>query len=242
MLLCFPEILHERGEMGRSPLITGACPSPNRMGHFVHPFRAPLPSPGPSLYDPNGCRKYLTATERRLFIAAAETAPPLVRSFCLTLVHCGFRLSEALSLTTADVELDGGWIAVRCLKKRGVMKVRQVPAPSALLRDLAGIHALPSSAARYLWPWHRTRAWQLVKEVMANAGISQLPAASPKGLRHTFGTHAVLSGVPLPLVQRWLGHANIKTTAIYTDVIGQEERQIAGRMWDRSDCCKLAAI
>ncbi len=39
------------------------------------------------------------------------------------------------------------------------------------------------------------------------------------------------SGVPLDLVQRWLGHANIATTAIYTRVLGPEEREIAARMW-----------
>ena len=65
---------------------------------------------------------------------------------------------------------------------------------------------------------------------MAAARVYRLPA-SPKGLRHAYGVHAVLSGVPLPLVQKWLGHADISTTAIYTDVLGPEEREIAARMW-----------
>ncbi|WP_296583951.1 tyrosine-type recombinase/integrase [Xanthobacter sp.] len=56
-------------------------------------------------------------------------------------------------------------------------------------------------------------------------------SASPKGLRHAFGVHAVRSGVPLILVQKWLGHEDIATTAIYTNVLGPEEREIAERMW-----------
>lgn len=56
-------------------------------------------------------------------------------------------------------------------------------------------------------------------------------ATSPKGLRHAFGVHAVLSGVPLPLVQEWLGHEDIAMTAIYLAVMGAEERAIARRMW-----------
>ena len=81
-----------------------------------------------------------------------------------------------------------------------------------------------------LWPWGRTWAWMQVKEVMAEANIVG-PQACPRGLRHGFAVHAVQSGVPLNMVQRWLGHANIRTTAIYTNVVGPEERAIAQRMW-----------
>lgn len=76
-------------------------------------------------------------------------------------------------------------------------------------------------------------AYRRIREVMEAAGISG-PHASPKGLRHSFGVHAIQSGVPLNLVQRWLGHADMKTTAIYTSVVGPEEREIAARMWHDS--------
>ena len=66
---------------------------------------------------------------------------------------------------------------------------------------------------------------------MAQADIVGLHA-SPKGLRHGFGVHAVHSGVPLNLVQKWLGHAKLSTTAIYTNAVGPEEFRIAERMWD----------
>ena len=65
---------------------------------------------------------------------------------------------------------------------------------------------------------------------MSEAGIYSLPA-TPKGLRHGFGVHAVMCGVPLNIIQKWLGHADIATTAIYTNVLGPEERVIAARMW-----------
>jgi len=66
---------------------------------------------------------------------------------------------------------------------------------------------------------------------MREAGIGPGLFASPKGLRHAFGLNAVRSGVPLTLTQRWLGHASIATTAIYLNVMGAEEREIASRMW-----------
>jgi integrase/recombinase XerD len=53
----------------------------------------------------------------------------------------------------------------------------------------------------------------------------------PKGLRHGFGVNAFEMNVPPHLVQRWLGHASLRTTAIYGDVVGAEERLFAERMW-----------
>ncbi len=47
--------------------------------------------------------------------------------------------------------------------------------------------------------------------------------ASPKAFRHTFGTGTIQAGIPITLLQRWLGHARLTTTAIYTEVSGPEE-------------------
>ena len=52
----------------------------------------------------------------------------------------------------------------------------------------------------------------------------------PKGLRHGFGVAAVSAGSPLNLVQKWLGHAQLTTTAIYADAVGEEEQSIAAQM------------
>jgi len=45
----------------------------------------------------------------------------------------------------------------------------------------------------------------------------------PKGLRHGFAVAAFQTRVPPHLIQRWLGHASIRTTSVYSDVMGREE-------------------
>lgn len=167
-------------------------------------------------------------------MAAASDAPFPVNTFCQMLAYSGCRISEVLAMRHGDIEPEGGFVVVRCLKKRGRQIVRLVPLPPSFVQLIehqhnAG-HVLPSA---FLWPWSRTWAWMVVKTVMREACLS-IPAASPKGLRHAFGVNAVLSGIPLPLVQKWLGHADIATTAIYTNVIGREEQIMAQRMWGRS--------
>ncbi len=107
--------------------------------------------------------------------------------------------------------------------------MREVPIPTTLIHELLALQVMDD--ADRIWPWSRTHAWKQVKAIMSAASISAGPHASPKGLRHGFGVHAIRSGVPLNLVQRWLGHASLSTTAIYANVLGPEEREIAGRMW-----------
>jgi integrase/recombinase XerD len=187
-----------------------------------------------SLYSDTGQRKYLTGDERARFLAAAaEYKRPEIGTLCLLMAHTGCRISEALALTPMNLEADAGFIAIRCLKKRSrAAVIREVPAPPCLFEALARVHGQSDHACTdRLWTLSRCRAWRLIKDVMTAAVIPPGLHATPKGLRHGFGVHAIRSGIPLNLVQRWMGHASMTTTAIYLQVIGAEEHEIAERMW-----------
>ena len=194
------------------------------------------PHTGLSLFGSAGSRKYQNAFERRAFFKAARLAPVQVRLFCLVLSLSGGRISEILALTPAAIDIDCGVANITTLKRRKRGIVRQVPLPRNVIVELARAFDLrrrqrdPDLAYRRIWPWGRTTAWRRVKEISASANIVGLPAM-PKGLRHGFGVHAFQSLVPPHLVQRWLGHASLKTTSIYGDVVGPEERAFAARMW-----------
>jgi integrase/recombinase XerD len=192
---------------------------------------------GMSLFGSTGRRKYLNAAERRRFITAAAQAEPSTRLFCLVLGWSGARISEVLALTPASIDIESGVASIVTLKRRKSGVVRQVPLPHGVLYDLNRVFKLrqgqrdPDLAHARLWTWSRTTAWRRVKKIMAAAGIAGAPAM-PKGLRHGFGVNAFQSNVPPHLVQRWLGHASLRTTSIYGDVIGPDERAFAARMWD----------
>ena len=70
---------------------------------------------------------------------------------------------------------------------------------------------------------------------MIGAGIPDGPHRSPKGLRHGFGINAIVNGIPLHVLQKWMGHARLSTTAIYANAIGKEEQDFAARMWGQED-------
>lgn len=190
---------------------------------------------GFTLFTPQGLRKYVTPCERGAFINAASRIKRLdVRALCLLLAFSGCRISEALSLKRSSIDPEVGAVTIRSLKKRGQLIHRQVPIPDDLVTCLLAMSADFAVDIRFC-SLSRNRAWQLVKAVMNAAEIREGPHHTPKGLRHGFAIHALRSGVPPNLVQRWLGHASIETTMIYLEAVGDEERAFASRMWTDDD-------
>lgn len=190
-----------------------------------------------SLHAGHGSRKYLNGAERSRFLtAAAQVGPVGPRLFCLTLFHTGARVSEVLALTAGSFDLDRGVAAIVTLKRRRPGMVREVNLPSELMAalaiafDLEGAQSSPSRAGARLWPFCRQTAWRSVKAVMLAAGVRGT-CAMPKGLRHGFAVAAFQALVPSHLVQRWMGHASLSTTAVYGDVMGEDERAFAERLW-----------
>ena len=184
------------------------------------------------LYNRRNERLYLNASEMRRFIRAACHAPAPQRSFALTLVYTGIRLSEARFLRADAVQLNERVLSVRTLKQRDAHAIRELPIPPELVSELDRVIAQPNSL---LWqefgrPVPRITAYRWIKALMREADISGAKAC-PKGLRHAYGTRAVLSGVPLHMLQLWMGHASMKTTAIYATVMGAEQLALADRMW-----------
>jgi integrase len=189
-----------------------------------------------TLFDRTGARKYLIARERLAFAMAASDEGGEVATFCLMLALTGARISEILALTPGRIDIDTRAIIIETLKQRRKGVFRAIPVPHELLGRLEAVHGIqaaladPELRATRLWPWCRTTAWQHTKRVMKVAGIDSA-FAKPKALRHAFGVEAGQNGIQLNMVQRWMGHARIETTAIYANALGREERALARRTW-----------
>lgn len=180
------------------------------------------------LYSKSAERLYLNGSERRTFTHSAATRDHHTRLLCLFLLQTGCRLTEALNVRSQDVQINEGLVAINSLKKRDKHHVREIPLSEEFAIQLSAI--LPEQPDERLWVFSRTTAWRQIKAVMDHAGIYG-SHATPKGLRHSFGVHCAFRNVPMSLTQKWLGHADIKTTAIYYQIVGEEEREMARRLW-----------
>jgi len=74
--------------------------------------------------------------------------------------------------------------------------------------------------------WIRLKIWAKVAEIKREI--------SPHMLRHSFATHLLRRGADLRTVQALLGHADISTTEVYTQVDREGLRRMVDRFHPRS--------
>ena len=156
---------------------------------------------------------------------------PVLRVVILAAAMSGLRQSELLGLRWRDVDWTAQRIRVRnayvrgehsSLGKSDLSTSRSVPMASRLAGELDRwsrrssftaedelVFAHPQTGK----PLDRTKLSRRFKQACADAGVRQIRFHD---LRHTFGTRLVSAGTPLRSVQEFLGHADAKTTQIYT--------------------------
>ena len=189
------------------------------------------------LYDQQGNRKYLTAEERRAFIKGCSASRTgdwdvLFDARVYRWTHFG-----DLALTPRRIDYSVRGITIGSMKKRRRGVFRTVPISQLLLEVLDAVHGVRVAQSdaihcdQRLWTFGRTTAWMRVKQIMRKAGISGVWGV-PKGLRHGLGVEGTAeANIPLGIIQKWLGHSRIETTAIYANAVGREGRMLAERIW-----------
>lgn len=141
---------------------------------------------------------------------------------CLTTIYaCGLRLQEAIGLEVRDVDGDRELLHVRQAKG---WRDRYVPLPQTalvLLRQQWAIHRHPTllfpslrgAAKQATQPMNPSGVQRAFKAALGDSSISK--PATVHTLRHSWATHLLEAGVNLRLIQLWLGHKSLQTTAIY---------------------------
>ena len=144
----------------------------------------------------------------------------------------GARASEVIGLKTKDANLNIGY--VRCFgkgRKERIVPLGKMAAETitAYLHELrpqlekshSGDMLFLSRTGRGL---DRIELWRIVKKYALRAGMPK--NLTVHTLRHCFATHLLSGGADLRTLQEMLGHADIKTTQIYTHVDNDRLRSI----------------
>ena len=146
------------------------------------------------------------------------------RAMLETMYSSGLRVSELVSLTINQLDLNTG--LVRIMGKGG--KERIVPLGDEAMFSLSVYlnesrsQLLKKNATDEVFLTRRGTGmsrqayWQLIKKYALLAGIDL--DLSPHSLRHAFATHLINHGADLRSVQMLLGHSDLSTTQIYTHV------------------------
>jgi site-specific recombinase XerD len=183
--------------------------------------------------------KYFTPDEVQRILAVVEpngTQTPEKRRVAFRnrlilnlLWQTGLRVSELLALTPQHVDFYAQVLAAPTLKRRK-QHTRFIPLKAGLLGDLARYVAEEKvPGEERLFPVNRFRIYQIVKEACQKAGIDD-DRAHPHTFRHSFAVNCVRGGVPVLVLNEWLGHANVENTLVYTKVLAADSRQFYERV------------
>lgn len=134
------------------------------------------------------------------------------------LYGCGLRISEAVGMDLADLDLTEGWVKVRGKRK----KERQVPLPRRALSAMKAWieERTPVAGVAAVFVNHHggrlsdRGARGIVK--MYAVALSGDAGLHPHSLRHAYATHLLTAGADLRAIQELLGHASLSTTQKYT--------------------------
>ena len=182
----------------------------------------------PSSLSENEVEKLLDAPDENTFIGIRD------KTMIETLYSCGLRISELVDLEIIHVNLRQG--VIRVLGKG--QKERLVPMGQKLI-NLIGIYFSKleenkiKNSSNFLFLSQRGKKitrqafWHRIKIYATKAGLEN-NKISPHILRHAFATHLLTNGADLRVVQLLLGHSDLNTTQIYTEVAKRRLQNLHG--------------
>lgn len=216
------------------------------------------------LLDSNPCqgrRLPRTLVEERVFLTTDEfqllhdcIKQPRWQALATFLVMTGLRFGEATALTPSDIDHKRRTVTVnKAWKYTGSSKrvlgppktqmsrrtislpqkawdVLDLTQPEWLFTNSAGN---PATAQEFY-----NRAWKAAREAAKAKGLTKWPRVHD--LRHTCASWMVQNGVPLPVVQKRLGHESIQTTiGIYSHFDTRDDQAAASVLDAAFDAPKL---
>ena len=168
------------------------------------------------------------------------------RAFYVTAVMAGLRHGELIALRWRDVDWVAGRVRVRQNHVLGEFDTpksrrgsRSVPMADRLAGELdrlfKALGGPDDDALVFRDPitggtLDKAANLRRYRKVLKAAALDE--THNLHGLRHTFGTRMAAAGVPMRVLQEWMGHRDISTTQRYADYApSQHESDLMERAW-----------
>lgn len=200
--------------------------------------RRRVPRFRPHIYTPAQICGLLQEAAR--LTPAGSLRPQTYVTLFSLLYSTGLRISEALALTVADVDLAEG---VLCVRESKFRKSRAIPLRSDTVRGLqrylearsafARVHAqAPFFVHQRKGPCSQPLIYRTFLEMARRIGLRGPPGtAGPRihDIRHTFAVHRLLEWyrdggdvqARLPLLATYMGHVSLVSTQVYLEVTAE---------------------
>lgn len=144
----------------------------------------------------------------------------------------GLRVSELINLKLSDLNLEMGFIHVygKGDKERIVPTTEYVAEKLKNYIENQRLSLLKQENTDILFLTNRGKGftrqglWKTIKKYVLISGINK--NITPHTFRHSFATHLIENGADLRAVQEMLGHSDISTTQVYTQISATKIREM----------------
>jgi len=161
---------------------------------------------------PGKLPKWLTPEEVGKLLKAAWH--PMDKAMIMLAYSCALRPGELLGLRRWDIDLNASYITIN--RKGG--KITRLRLESSVIDALKEWLSLDPPGDR-VFPISFWGFRNRLNELCWEAKVRMI---TPHGLRHSRATELLSKGIPLPYIQRFLGHSKIDTTAVYLHITDPE--------------------
>jgi integrase/recombinase XerD len=207
--------------------------------------RNPLDGRTPARSDRRLPRPIQRQTDQNALDEAMRAAPQPYRLIMTILRETGMRVGEVLELRVGDVLLEAGREALRVREPKNRRERTVVLGAMATPRTIRGLRAhlkQMNSAQPHDILFRSNRGtvvsydavhyqWQKVCQAAGLADRAGKPRYTLHQLRHTRGSELLAQGQPVAIVQRVLGHRDIRSTLLYAEL---NEDQVRAALEQRS--------
>ena len=143
----------------------------------------------------------------------------------------GIRVTELIDLDLDDVNLDLGVIKCKTFKKSRTIPLypAALKALTVYLRDVRDTMVASDDEPALFVNINGVRMsrqgfWKILKHYQQTANIEK--EITPHTLRHSFAVHLLENGADLGSVQELMGHCDISSTQLYTQMINQKIKSV----------------
>ena len=179
----------------------------------------------------------LTSREIELLLAQPSPVEPKgIRDKAMleVMYATGIRVSELISLDLDHVNLESGIIKCQSGKKSRAIPLypEALKALTAYIRDVRSfLVSTPAEKALFVnisgARMSRQGFWKILKHYQMSARIDK--EITPHTLRHSFAVHLLENGADLGSLQELMGHSDISSTQMYTQMVDQHLKQVYAR-------------
>lgn len=177
----------------------------------------------------------LQRTRERMAEKPGEWGPVRDRAILELFYATGMRLAEMVGLNMSDLDLDGRSLRVTGKGNKQRFVFMNEAAVMALRAYLACRPKTRTDALflnRFLDRLSRRAVELMFEKIKDEAGLQK--SASPHTLRHSFATHMLEGGSDLVTIKELLGHSNLSTTQVYTNISRPRMREVYDESHPRS--------